>query len=179
MPNARHQRLDTRPPVIIFFSTIESVRREDKTMTLSLSRAFRRPSWMSPYGMEGMGDVFFDRLWPEWRRDEGEEWTPSVNFFEKDGNYHVTADLPGISKDDLSVTFEDGTITISGKKVSSKEEEDANYYMKETHYGSFSRSFRVPGEVHADKVEATYKDGVLTVILPKSEESKTTKIEVH
>ena len=148
-------------------------------MTLSLSR-IRRPSWMTPYGMEGMGDVFFDRLWPEWRRDLGEEWTPAVNFFEKDGKYQVTADLPGMKKDDISVTFEDGMITISGKKEeSSKEEENASYYMKETRYGSFSRSFKVPGEVHADKVEATYKDGVLTVILPKSEESSTKKIEVH
>jgi HSP20 family protein len=51
--------------------------------------------------------------------------------------------------------------------------------MKETHYGSFSRSFKVPGDVHMDKVEATYKDGVLSVILPKSEESSTKKIEVH
>ena len=148
-------------------------------MTLTLSKAIRRPSWMTPYGLEGMGDVFFDRLWPEWKRDLGEEWTPAVNFFEKDGKYHVTADLPGINKEDLSVTFEDGILTISGKKESSKEEKDANYYMKETHYGSFSRSFTVPGEVHADKVEANYKDGVLTVVLPKSEESKTKKIEVH
>ena len=58
-------------------------------MTLSLSRALRRPSWMTPFGGEGSGDVF-DRLWPEWRRDLGEEWTPSVNFFEKDGKYHLT-----------------------------------------------------------------------------------------
>jgi HSP20 family protein len=164
---------------LLFSQQFDFVRKEDKAMTLSLSRALRRPSWMTPYGMEGMGDVFFDRLWPEWRRDLGEEWTPAVNIFEKDDNYHVTADLPGLNKDDISVTFEDGTITISGKKESSKEEKDANYYMKETRYGSFSRSFKVPGEVHADEVEATYKDGVLTVILPKSEESATKKIEVH
>jgi HSP20 family protein len=82
-------------------------------------------------------------------------------------------------KDDVSVTFEDGTITINEKKESSKKEEDASYDMKETRYGSFSQSFKVPGEVHADKVEATYKDGVLTVILPKSEESNTKKVKVH
>ena len=68
---------------------------------------------------------------------------------------------------------------LSGKKESSKEEKDANYYMRETHYGFFSRSFKVPGEVHGDKVDATYKDGVLSVVLPKSEEPTTKKIEVH
>ncbi|MGE5838666.1 MAG: Hsp20/alpha crystallin family protein [Deltaproteobacteria bacterium] len=135
---------------------------------------------MTPYGMEGMGDVFFDRLWPEWARDLGEEWSPAVNFFEKEGMYHLTVEAPGLNKDDISITYEDGMLTISGKKESSKEEKGANYYVKETRYGSFSRSFRIPGEVHADKVEANYKDGVLTIILPKSEESTSTKkIAVH
>jgi HSP20 family protein len=134
---------------------------------------------MTPFGSEGWGDVFFDRLWPEWRRDLGEEWTPAVNFFEKDGNYQITADLPGINKEDVSVSLENGYVTLSGKKESSKEEKDADYYMKETRYGSFSRSFKLPGKVHEDKVDATYKDGVLTIVLPKKEDSKTKKIEVH
>jgi len=148
-------------------------------MEKALTRHVRRPSWMTPFGSEGLGDVFFDRLWPEWRRDLGEEWTPAVNFYEKDGNYHITADLPGINKEDVSVSLENGYVTLSGKKESSKEEKDADYYMKETRYGSFSRSFKLPGEVHEDKVDATYKDGVLTLVLPKKEDSKTKKIEVH
>jgi HSP20 family protein len=148
-------------------------------MEKSLTRHIRRPSWMTPFGSEGWGDVFFDRLWPEWRRDLGEEWAPAVNFFEKEGNYHLTADLPGINKDDISVTIDNGYLTLSGKKESSKEEEDVNYYMKETRCGSFSRSFKLPGEVHEDKVDASYKDGVLTVVLPKKEDSKTKKIAVH
>lgn len=147
-------------------------------MEKSLTRHIRRPSWMTPFGSEGWGDVFFDRLWPEWRRDLGEEWAPAVNFFEKEGNYHLTADLPGINKDDISVTIDNGYLTLSGKKESSKEE-DVNYYMKETRCGSFSRSFKLPGEVHEDKVDASYKDGVLTVVLPKKEDSKTKKIAVH
>jgi HSP20 family protein len=134
---------------------------------------------MTPFGSEGWGDVFFDRLWPEWRRDLGEEWTPAVNFYEKEGNYYLTADLPGINKDDISVTIDGGYVTVSGKKESSKEENDANYYRKETRCGSFSRSFKLPGDVHEDKVDAAYKDGVLTVLLPKKEDSKTKKIMVH
>ena len=136
-------------------------------MTSALTRRTGRPSWMTPYGGEGMGDVFFDRLWPEWRRDMGEEWTPSVNFFEKDGNYHITAEVPGMTKDDISVSIHEGLVSISGKKETTKEEKEANYYMKETRYGSFSRSFRLPGEVDETKVDATYRDGVLTVIMPK------------
>jgi HSP20 family protein len=107
------------------------------------------------------------------------EWNPAINFFEKDGKYHVSAELPGINKDDLSVTVSNGYVNISGKKESTKEETDANYYMKETRYGSFSRSFKLPGDVHEDKVDATYKDGVLTVTLPIKEESRTKKIQVH
>jgi HSP20 family protein len=145
----------------------------------ALERRIRRPSWMTPFGSEGLGDVFFDRLWPEWRRDLGEEWTPAVNFFEKDGKYHLSADVPGISKDDITVTVENGYISVSGKKEENKEEKEASYYMKETRYGSFSRSFRLPGEVDEEKIEASYKDGVLTVVIPKKEESKTKKIEVH
>jgi HSP20 family protein len=151
-------------------------------METSIARRTRRPSWLTPFGSEGWGDVFFDRLWPEWRRDTGvevSEWSPAINFFEKDGKYHVTAELPGIKKDDLSVTVSNGYVNISGKKESGKEEKDANYYMRETTYGSFSRSFKLPGDVHEDKVEASYRDGVLTITLPIKEESKTKKIQVH
>ena len=67
-------------------------------MTLALSKRSRRPWWMTTFGHEPLGDVFYDRLWPEWRRDAGEEVTPSVDFSEKDGKYYLTAELPGINK---------------------------------------------------------------------------------
>lgn len=148
-------------------------------MTLAITRRFGRPSWMTPFGHEGFGDIFFDRLWPEWRRDLGEEWIPSTNFYEKEGKYYLTAELPGLSKDDISVSFEDGCVTISGKSESKKDEEGADYYMKEMRSGSFCRSFRLPKEVDEDKVNATYKDGVLTLIMPHKGGSKHKKIEIH
>ena len=147
-------------------------------MTLSLSRR-TRPWWMTPFGREPMGDVFSDRLWPEWRRDYGEEVTPSVDFSEKDNKYHLTAEIPGLNKDDIKITIEDGYVTISGKKEEDKEEKGTDYYIKETRTGSFSRSFRLPKKVAEDKVDAIYKDGVLTVVLPHAEEVETKKIEVH
>lgn len=134
---------------------------------------------MMPWGEEGFGDVFFDRLWPEWRRDVGEEWTPTVNLSEKEGSFHLTAEIPGISKEDITVTVDNGIVTLSGKKETETEEKNTDYYVKETRSGSFSRSFRLPGEIDETKVDATYKDGVLTVVMPRKEESKTKKIDVH
>ena len=134
---------------------------------------------MMPWGEEGFGDVFFDRLWPEWRRDVGEEWTPTVNLSEKEGSFNLTVEIPGISKEDITVTVDNGIVTLSGKKETETEEKNTDYYVKETRSGSFSRSFRLPGEIDETKVDATYKDGVLTVVMPRKEESKTKKIEVH
>ena len=147
-------------------------------MTLSLSRS-RRPWWMIPQGREPIGDVFFDRLWPEWRRDYGEEMVPSVDFAEKDGKYFLTAELPGMDKEDISITIEEGYVTLSGKKEAKKEEKGSDYFIREMSHGSFSRSFRLPRKVAEDKVEATYKDGVLTVEMPHAEEAANKKIEVH
>ena len=148
-------------------------------MTLAITRRFGSPSRMTPFGHEGFGDVFFDRLWPEFRRDMGEEWSPSVNFYEKGGKYYLTVEVPGMKKDDISVTFENGCVTISGKKGSEKEEEGADYYMRETGHGSFCRIFRLPREVDEEKVDATYKDGVLTLVMPHKEGSKSKKIAIH
>jgi HSP20 family protein len=134
---------------------------------------------MAPFGVEPWGDVFSDRLWPEWRRDMGEEWTPTMDFSEKDGAYHITAELPGLKKEDISITFENGYVTISGKKEAEKEEAGADYYVKESRYGSFSRSFLLPGKVDEEKVKATYKKGVLNVVLPHNKGSDVKKIEVH
>jgi HSP20 family protein len=128
-------------------------------MTVAIARN-RRPSWMTPFGMEGLGDVFFDRVWPEWQRDMGEEWSPSVDLTEKDGKYAVVAEIPGLKKEDISVTFENGL-------------------LKETRSGSFSRSFRLPREVAVEGIEAIYEDGVLKVVLPHAEESKRKKIKIH
>jgi HSP20 family protein len=147
-------------------------------MTLAITRN-RRPSWMTPFGMEGFGDVFFDRLWPEWQRDIGEEWSPNVDLTEKDGKYAVVAEIPGLKKDDISVTFENGVLTITGKKETNHEEKNEEYHVKETRSGSFSRSFRLPREVAAEGIEAIYEDGVLKVVLPHAEESKRKKIEIN
>ena len=147
-------------------------------MTVPAKRG-RRPIWMTPFGLESWGDVFTDRLWPEWHRDFGEEWTPSANFFEKEGKYYLTAELPGIPKEAINISVDKGIITITGKKESHREEENTNYYLKETASGAFSRSFRLPGEIEEDKVTASFKNGVLTVELPQRAAPTTKKITVN
>lgn len=139
----------------------------------------RRPLWMTSVAREGLGDVFFDRLWPEWHRGQDEEWSPRVDLSEMDGKYSLVAEVPGLKKEDLSISFEDGLLTLEGKKETDREEKREEYYLRETRTGSFSRSFRLPREVDREGIEATYENGLLTVILPQAEKSRKRKIEVH
>ena len=148
-------------------------------MTLALSRRLGRPWWMTTFGREPLRDVFFDRLWPEWRSDAGEALVPNVDLSEKDGKYYLTAELPGTKKEDISVTLKDGYLTVSGKKEDHREEKHNDYHLKETRHGTFNRSFRLPVKVSEENIDATYKDGVLTVILPHDKEAENKKIEIH
>jgi HSP20 family protein len=125
-----------------------------------------------------MGDIWSDRLWPEWPRQQGEEYRPSVDLYEEDGKYFLTAELPGVQKDDINITVEGNVVSLSGKKSSKREEKEANYYFSESSWGAFSRSFRLPETVDEEKVDARFKDGVLTLELPVKESEKTRKIEI-
>jgi len=90
----------------------------------------------------------------------------------------VKAEVPGMDKKDININLSDGLLTISGEKKQEKEEENEKYHFVERSYGKFSRTMRLPAEVETDKADATYKDGVLKVTLPKSEATKPKKIEV-
>ena len=148
-------------------------------MTLAVSRTFRRPFWVTPFGTEGWRNHFSDRLWPELLRDKDEDLAPNIDFIEKDGKYFLNAELPGLKRDDISISIEDGYVTVSGKKETNKEEEGTSYYLKETRNGSFSRSFRLPGKVDKENVDAAFKDGVLTVAMPLEKAPEAKKIEIH
>ena len=139
----------------------------------------RRPLWMTSLAREGLGDVFFDRLWPDRQREQDEKWSPRVDLSKKEGKYLIVAEVPGIKKEDLSISFEDGLLTLAGKKEIGREKKREDYLLRETRTGSFSRSFRLPREVDREGIEATYENGLLTVILPQAEKSRKRKIEVH
>jgi HSP20 family protein len=148
---------------------------EERSLT---ERRGRRPWWMTTGAPAPRGDVWFDRLWPEWPRWYAEEFTPALDIYEEEGTYHLKAELPGISKDDISIDVDGNLVTVSGKKESEREEEGKSYYVRESSYGSFSRSFQLPYDVDEDKVDATLKDGVLDVVMPPKESAKRKKIEV-
>ena len=103
-----------------------------------------------------------------------ESWVavPAVDFVERDNGYEVHADLPGMDEKDIEVKVAGGVLTIKGEKREEKEEKKRDYYLSERRFGSFQRSFQVPDGVDADKIAATFKNGVLTVTLPKSPEAQ-------
>jgi HSP20 family protein len=124
----------------------------------------------------------FDRLFGDWSLtsvfDEDKEWVPAFDIAENDKDYVVTAELPGIDIKDVDITISEGIFTVKGEKKHEKEENTDGYHMIERRYGSFSRSFRIPGKVETDKIDANYKDGVLKVLIPKVEGTETKKIEI-
>ena len=105
-------------------------------------------------------------------------WTPAVDIAEHDDEYLVKVELPGVNKDEVKLTLENSILTIRGEKKQEKETKKENYHRVERSYGSFQRSFTLPAAVKADKIDASYKDGILTVALPKAEEAKPKQIEV-
>lgn len=111
-------------------------------------------------------------LEPFFKREWGRSLSPAVDIVEKDNAYEVTAELPGMSDKDIEVKLAGGMLTIKGEKSEEKEEKKKDYYVSERRYGSFQRTFPVPEGVDSDKLEASVKNGVLTVTMPKSQEAK-------
>ena len=105
---------------------------------------------------------------------------PAVDIAEKDNAYEVTAELPGMDEKSVEVKYSDGMLTIKGEKEEATEEKKKDYHLSERRYGSFQRSFSVPSGIDGDKIDASFKKGVLTVTLPKSADAakKEKKIPV-
>lgn len=105
-------------------------------------------------------------------------WTPALDVYEEKDNYVLKAELPGMKKEDIEVSFHDGSLSLSGERKSETKHEDAEVYRAERFFGRFQRTVSLPAAVAADKIKAAYKDGVLTVTLPKTEEAKPKQIDV-
>ncbi|MGI8605175.1 MAG: Hsp20/alpha crystallin family protein [Verrucomicrobiales bacterium] len=108
----------------------------------------------------------------------GRPWSPSVDITEDDEAYRIVADLPDVPKDAVKVTVENGVLSIRGERRWETKTDTTKTHLIERSYGSFSRSFRLPDDASGEVVSATFKDGVLTVELPKREEAKPKEIEV-
>jgi HSP20 family protein len=104
--------------------------------------------------------------------------SPAIDIAVEKDAVVVRADLPGLSKDDVSVTLQDNYLTIRGEKKQETEQKETNYFVSERLYGSFARTIELPVAVDANKIEARFKDGVLHVTLPKTENAKPKRIEV-
>jgi HSP20 family protein len=119
----------------------------------------------------------------ESQRAEGESdlasaWAPSVDIYDQGDRLVVQAELPGVKKDDIDIRVEDGVLMLSGKRERQKEVKEEGYYRCERCYGNFGRTFRLPSNVASDKIDASFKDGILTIAMPKAEEAKPKRIQV-
>ncbi|MCL6470620.1 MAG: Hsp20/alpha crystallin family protein [Ralstonia sp.] len=106
---------------------------------------------------------------PFWRREWALTSAPAVDVVETDKAYEIKADLPGMEEKDVEVKLVNSGLTIKGEKQEEKEEKQKDYYLHERHFGAFERSFRMPDGVDTDKIQASFKNGVLTVTLPKTD----------
>jgi HSP20 family protein len=106
-------------------------------------------------------------------------WTPALDVHEEKDDIIVRVELPGMKKEDIELSLHDGSLSISGERKSEKKFEDAEVYRAERFVGRFQRTVTLPAPVAADRVKAQYKDGVLTVTLPKTEEAKPKQIDVQ
>ncbi len=125
----------------------------------------------------------FNETLPQLFGEEGwasRNWAPAVDIYETDQELVLKAELPGVDPKDVEVRVEDNTLFLKGQRNIRKEVKEENYHRVERSYGTFSRTFALPSSIDADKVTAEYKDGVLTLTMPKREEAKpkTIKIDV-
>ena len=131
----------------------------------------------TPSNLEQIFDSFFTDSWPGFGQEFG-GWAPQVDVEETDDAIVLHADLPGVNKADISISVEDGTLTLRGERKHESDENTLRFRRVERTYGSFRRSFTLPAHVLADKVEATFKNGVLEVSVPKAEVAKPRTIAI-
>ncbi len=126
-------------------------------------------------------DEVFRRTFPTgWWRVPTEEalWTPAIEMYEKPDKFVVRAELPGMKKEEIDIHVVGDTLTISGERKTKTEVKDEEYQRCEFCYGKFSRSITLPAAINAEKIDATYEDGILEITLPKAEEIKPKKIQI-
>lgn len=163
----------------------EKEKEKGTTAVMPRRQAELLPRW-------GEMDRWFDRLFEDFSRRSlpslwrPERWwpteafmrIPAVDVFEEKDDVVVKAELPGLSKDEVQVQITGSTLTLKGEKKKKEEVKEEDYYYCERSHGSFSRSLQLPHEVKADQVKASFKEGVLEVRLPKTEEAKRKAVSV-
>jgi len=160
----------TSMPALHALRPFENLRREVDRLFEDFSGGI----WRSPFGRS-----LFD-IGPFRRAEAAFGAVPAVDVTETDKGYEITVDLPGMEEKNIDVKIANGILTVKGERQDEKEEKKKDYYLRERSFGSFERSFQVPDIVDTDKIDASFKKGVLTLVLPKSAEAQKAekKIEV-
>lgn len=139
---------------------------------------------LSKHENQGRQVTPFGRLFDDWFTHNSALFhqprgmRPAMDIEEDDGAITVRTELPGVTKDDVHLTLEDGVLTITGEKQSDRETKEKSYHLVERSFGSFTRSVQLPSGVDFDKAEADFENGVLQVRVPKSEAAKPKKIQI-
>lgn len=139
------------------------------------------PSWNRLNDLRTEIDRLFEAPFAELSRSSQwlSGWIPSLDLYEDKDQLTVQVELPGMKKDDISISLHDGSLSISGERRSDEKFEEADVYRAERYVGRFQRTIQLPSPVAADRVKAQYKDGILTITLPKTDEAKPKQINVQ
>lgn len=144
---------------------------------------YRNRNWLSPWNELDRMSLRLNRFFGESGLSEPEatSWIPAVNVEETNDNLILTADLPGLTEENIEIAFENGVLTIRGQKKDRRDAsgEDRRYHVSERWSGSFQRSFTLPRTVSVNDISATFEHGVLRVHMPKAAESKGRTIQIR
>ena len=143
-------------------SAMPAARHPLETLQKEIDRLFSDFSLAWPFRRSSFS------LEPFWQSDMSWGAMPAVDVVEKEKAYEITAELPGMDEKDIELKVAGDTLTITGEKHEEKEEKKSDYYLSERRYGSFRRTFLIPDDVDADRIDASFRKGVLTVSLPKT-----------
>ncbi|RON08350.1 molecular chaperone Hsp20 [Pseudomonas brassicacearum] len=161
MPIHTEDKASQHPVTTDLWRPLEKLRQQVD----HLFEDFNRGSGLSPFS-RGLFDVE-----PFWRREFIGRGLPAVDIAEKEKSFEITAELPGMDQKNIEIKLSNGSLIIKGEKREDKEESRKGYHLSERHYGSFERVFNLPKGVDADKIEAKFSNGVLSLSLPKKPEA--------
>lgn len=146
---------------------------------MKLARINPARSWFNlDSDMNRMLDRFFSPDFFDTGMVEDGQWLPSMDVVEEDKQYLVQLEIPGATKSDVKITYVDGRLMVEGERKREKEEKNTQYHRIERSYGKFRRAFELPKDIKNDSIEANFKNGVLTITLPKLETVQPKQIEV-
>ena len=121
----------------------------------------------------------FNDFFNSFQDNLGLNYSPKMNLTEDDNNYELKIEAPGMKKENVNILFENNILTVSGEKKTETKEENLRYHINEICFGKFSRNFELPAHINSDKIDAKWNEGVLTIVVPKTEKAKPKKITIN